>query len=367
MLLSIRFLCFYVFFCTLYVTIYGQQVSNQDKLSITMFGDYYYNLQRDTLSTTLNNAVFNDANNLNGFKYRRLYFTYNHNFDNRFSAKIGFDSDQESNTSNGKFGFFVKDASLTWDSIFGQISLAFGLINIPTFSISENWWGHRFLEKTITDLRKYESTRDMGIALKGSFAQNKIFYSAMLGNNSGSKLEIDRFKSLYGLLGYNPSNYFVISLSYTYHFLNKGLDLYDTISPMNWLNKDKSLWTFFIGYQKENKCSTGIELFYFLQKHALNTGSHFENYGSYGATFYLTYQLNKKFSFTGRVDYFEPNNHTLSTHDFRLFGLIACNVQINNSIIISPNILSEFYEKMLNGTQIKPAITPRITFYWKYQ
>ena len=244
-----------------------------------------------------------------------------------------------------------------------NISLSLGLISIPTIYTSVKWWGHRFLEKTITDLRKYEATRDLGIALKGNLAHNKFFYFAMLRNNSGSKPEIDRFKSLYGVLGYNHSKSLVFTLSYTYHFFNKALVLYDSILPMNWLNKDKSLWTFFIRYQKDNKFSIGTELFYFIQKHDLNTGSHFENYSSYGATFYFTYHLHKKLSFTGRVDYFEPNNHTLSTHDFRILGLMAYNVQINNSIVISPNILSEFYEKMLDGTKIKPAITPRITFY----
>lgn len=356
-----------VFYINVFFTLINlQKAYSQDKLNVMFFGDYYYNAQRDTLSTTLNNAVLNDANNLNGFKYRRVYLTYNHKFDSRFSAKIGFDSDQESNTTNGKFGFFVKDAYLNWDSIFKNASLSFGLLCIPTISTSEKWWGHRFLEKTITDLRKFESTRDMGISLKGSFAKNQFFYTIMLGNNSGSKVEIDRFKSLYGVIGYNPSKSFIFSLSYTYHFMKKSLDLYDTLPPMNWLNKDKSLITFFIGYQKENKFSTGLELFYATQKHDLNTGFGFDDYSSYGATFFVNYAFNEKLSFTGRVDYFEPNNHRLSTHDCRIYALWACNIHVQKSIIISPNLLSEFYEKMSNGTKIKPAITPRITFYWKY-
>lgn len=85
------FLCLIVFI--LNIATKGQEVSNQGKLSITIFGDYSYNIQRDTLSTTLNYAVLNDANNLNGFNFRRLYLTYNYKFDRRFSTKIGFDSD----------------------------------------------------------------------------------------------------------------------------------------------------------------------------------------------------------------------------------------------------------------------------------
>jgi len=72
------------------------------------------------------------------------------------------------------------------------------------------------------------------------------------------------------------------------------------------------------------------------------------------------------YSFTGRIDYFEPNHHSLATHDYRIFSLVALNIQVYKSIVISPNIIAEFYEKQSNGTKIQPGITPRITFYWKY-
>lgn len=338
----------------------------QGKFSALMFGDYFYNVQRDTLATTLNNAVLNDAKDLNGFKYRRIYLTYDYKFDSRFSTKINLESDQEANTSNGKFGFFVKDANLKWDSVCNNISLQVGIISTPTFVSSEKWWGHRYLEKTITDLRKIEGSRDFGVSLNGSTNNNKFFYTIMLGNNSGNKVEADRFKSIYATMGYNVSKNMVLSLSYTHHFLKRSLDLYDTLTPIRWLNKDNSLITFFVGYKKENKFSSGIELFYQTFNNNFNTGQAFDTYHSYGATFYADVYLNDKLSLTGRVDYYEPNDHSKATNDRRIYGLLSCNVQLNKSIIISPNVVSEIYDKLANGTKIKQAVTPRITFYWKY-
>lgn len=348
-------------FSLIYVCLFGQ-----GNFSALMFGDYFYNVQRDTLATTLNNAVLNDAKDLNGFRYRRIYLTYDYKFDHRFSAKINLESDQEANTSNGKFGFFLKDAYLKWDSLYKNISLQVGIISTPTFIISEKWWGHRYLEKTITNLRKIEESRDFGISFNGTTSGNKLFYTIMLGNNSGNKPEIDRFKSIYATLGYNISKNMVLTLSYTYHFYKKTLDLYDTLAPYRMLNKDNSLITFFTGYKIEDKFSMGIELFYQTINNNYNTGEEFVTYHSYGGTFYADIYLNEKFSLTGRIDYYEPNDYSKATNDRRIYGLLSYNVQINKSIIISPNVISEWYEKLANDTKIKPAITPRITFYWKY-
>jgi len=344
----------------------GVKGFSQGKFSALMFGDYFYNVQRDSLATTLNNATLNDAKDLNGFRYRRIYLTYDYKFDNRFSAKINLESDQEANTSNGKFGFFLKDAFLKWDSICSNMSLKVGVISTPTFTISEQWWGHRYIEKTITDLRKIEASRDFGLALDGKLASDKIFYTFMLGNNSGNKSEIDRFKSIYSLIGFKPSDNFIFTLSYTYHFLKKSIDFYDTTGTGKLLNNDNSLLTFFGGYKVENKFSCGFELFYQTLNNRFNSGTSLDTYHSYGATFFVDYYLNDKFSLTGRVDYYEPNDHSKATNDKRIYYIFSGNYKLNKNIFISPNVLMESYDKLASGKTIKTGITPRITFYWKY-
>ncbi len=338
----------------------------QGKFTALMFGDYFYNIQRDSLAPTLNNAVLNDIKDLNGFRYRRINLTYDYKFDQYFSSEINLESDQEANTSNGKFGLFIKDAFLKCDSIFKNNSLQIGIISTPTFATAEKWWGHRYLEKTITDLRKIENSRDFGIALNGNSNNNNIFYTLMLGNNSGNKTETDRFKSIYTSIGYNFKKKMVFSLSFTYHFYKRSIDFYDTIPPIRMLNKDNSLTTFFVGYKNENKFSIGIELFYQTVNHSFNIGYSFNNYHAYGGTFYADIFINNKLSITGRTDYFEPNDHSKATNDIRIYGLLSCNLQLNKFIIISPNVITEWYDKLANGQKIKQAITPRITFYWKY-
>jgi len=345
---------------------YSQQTNQKGTFSALMFGDYYYNIQRDTLATSLNFAALNDAKNLNGFRYRRIYLTYDYKFDPKISTKITLESDQEANISNSKLGFFLKDAYFKWDSLFFKSSLIIGIQSLPTYYYSEKWWAHRFLEKNINNLRKTEESRDFGVSLSGNFLKNKWFYHLMVGNNSGNKTEIDRFKSIYSLIGFKPNNHFLFTFSYSHHFQNRTLDFYDTSSTMQLLNKDISLLNFFAGYQIKDKLFFGLEAFYQRFKHAFNSGNSLDDYDSYGTCFFVNYKINNTFSLTGRVDYYEPNHHILATHDYRIFSLLAFNVQVYKSIIISPNVLAEFYEKQSNGTKIKPSITPRITFYWKY-
>ncbi|NSW44610.1 MAG: hypothetical protein HPY79_02115 [Bacteroidales bacterium] len=353
-------------FCLVFYFSYSQQANQKTSFSALMFGDYFYNVQRDSLATSLNFASLNDAKNINGFRYRRIYLTYDYPFDQRISTKITLESDQEANTSNGKFGFFVKDAYIKWDSSFFKSSLIVGIQSPPTYLYSEKWWAHRFLEKTINNLRKTEESKDFGLSLNGNIFTNRWFYHVMVGNNSGNKTEIDRFKSIYSLIGYKPNNHFLFTLSYSHHFQIRTLDFYDTSSTIQLLNKDISLLNFFVGYQIKDKLYFGLEAFYERFNHAFNSGSSLDNYDSYGTCFFVNYKLNNTFSFTGRIDYYEPNHHILATHDYRIFSLLATNVQVYKSIIISPNIIAEFYEKQSNGTKIKPSITPRITFYWKY-
>ncbi|MCX7954472.1 MAG: hypothetical protein N3A01_04690 [Bacteroidales bacterium] len=361
-MVTIKFLILFIL-----LTVYLSSFS-QGKFSALMFGDYFYNIMRDDSISKANGAILKDEKNNNGFTYRRIHLTYDYKFNSKIFTRVNLESDNESTITNGKFGFFIKDAFIQFDSVYSNISISSGIITTPIYNISERWWGNRFLEKTITDLRRFASGRDLGVSVSGSFVDKKIFYVLMVGNNSGNKIETDRFKSIYTQVGYNYFDRFIIYSTFTYHFLPRIVDTYDTIPPISTLNNDRCLITLFAGFKLKNKISTGLELFIQSNNNSFNSKEKkkLENYYSYGGTFYISYSLSKLITLVERIDYFDPNALVEVNNDRSFYNIFAINIKIKNDITISPNILAEFYENLNNGYTLKPSITPRITLFWKY-
>lgn len=350
------------------ISIYSYAQDNgKSKISGLVFGDYYYNEVRDSGATTLANAVLNDAKNLNGFQIRRIYFTYDYLYSQNLETRIRLENENKTFVTSGNLGIYVKDAYIKWKKILGYHSIILGIQPCPTFETAEDIWGGRYLEKPITNQRYLAESRDFGLSITGQTdSAGTLYYQLMIGNNSACKTELDRYKALYGVIRYGFFKHFVTTISVNYIFLPKVKNFYDAILPMNLLTNDKTLWSFFVGYRKENSWSIGMEAFLMDWQHMLNTGADFKSLKSYGLSLFSTIYLNKKISFTGRFDYYEPNKYKESTHDHRYWALFSTNFKLSKQWVISPNVIAEFYEKLQNNTKIKPGITPRITFYWKY-
>lgn len=185
--------------------LFSQEVVNNGRISGYMFGDYFYNAARDTGISTLSNVVNGGKKDLNGFQLRRVYFTYDYDISESFATRFRLEADQAANTSDGKIGVFVKDAYLTWKNIFKGSDLTFGIQPPPAFEVSESFWGNRFLEKTIMDVRGIVPSRDIAVSLKGKFDQEGVLkYWAMIGNGSGNRPELDKYKRFYAHIQYTP-------------------------------------------------------------------------------------------------------------------------------------------------------------------
>src|SRR5258707_5106243 len=188
------------------------------KLSGEMYFDYFYNIQqRDT-----------SKKDLNGFQFRRIYFTYDYaiasNFDTRFRVEV----DQSALTSNGKIGEFVKEAFLKWKNVFEGSDLITGLSPTPTWYVSEDAWGYRSLEKTIMDLRGIGSRTDLGVDLKGKLSEDGMFnYFLKIGDNSGQTPETDKFKRYYAMIHIKPGANVQLSLNAYLDAETPKLDLSD--------------------------------------------------------------------------------------------------------------------------------------------
>ncbi|MGK9369641.1 hypothetical protein ACSSWA_12125 [Melioribacter sp. Ez-97] len=320
------------------------QISAQNlpKLSGLVFGDYFYNVQQND----------NGKNDINGFQFRRIYFTTDFKISEKFSTRFRLESSWQSSN----FNTIVKDAWLKWNDIFEGSDVIVGLSPTPAFSISEEAWGYRFLEKTILDYNKIVSSRDMGLDLKGNLTSNgKIKYWLKIGNNSKSGLESDKFKRYYSMLQFNPAK----NLTFTAYFDYASSGLIEDGFTNSFKKNNSIVSAVFAGYSYKD-LNLGIESFYRKIENNFHksTASPLSDQNSYGVSVWSHFRLNEKLKLVCRFDYFEPNSD-LSKDENSLI-LLAADFLPDKSVHFAPNI-----EIVTYGSG-DPDIVPRISFYWKF-
>ncbi|MBI3503099.1 MAG: hypothetical protein HY063_15035 [Bacteroidetes bacterium] len=227
------------------------------KFSGQVFGDFQYKASSPdstNLRTYPSKAQYAFANGYDNkyssFEFRRIYLGYDYNFTEKFSAQ--FLLSHESNTgldAAGQRTVYIKAANIRWKNIFKGTDAVFGQQATPTWgTFTEAIYGHRWVEKTISDMRGLASSNDFGLSLQGKYKDGKVGYEAMMGNDNGGKPENDNFKRFYGNLWAK--------------FLNKRLilDLYSDyeltqLSPngpgLEHSTKSKMLTKAFIAWQQE--------------------------------------------------------------------------------------------------------------------
>jgi hypothetical protein len=344
---------------------YSQKEINKGKFSGYMFGDYYYNAARDTGITSMSNVANGGVKDLNGFQFRRIYFTYDYNISDVFSTRFRLEADQSANTSNGKIGVYVKDAYLQWNNIFEGSNLIFGIQPTPTFEVSEGIWGNRFLEKTIMDLRGIAPSRDISIALKGNIDKQGIFkYWLMYGNGSGNMPETDKYKRYYVNLQINPIKQLTATI---YADLKARPDIKDPTNisnPQSTIANNDLTYAFFIGYKEKDSYTFGVEGFMNTRQNGIINGTDVKDKNGIGITAFVSCNLLKELELVGRYDYYDPNTNSDFKGDSRNWFLFSLNYKPDEKVTISPNFIIETYESLPNGRSFDASITPRITFFY---
>jgi hypothetical protein len=379
----------------------GKDDFPKTKISGLIFGDFYYNMSRDTAfnpenpgnAMMGNNAAFGKPNE-NSIQIRRIYFTYEHKASKNVEALFRLESDPATKTGDNKFGVFVKDANISYRYFKGH-AIQFGLFSTGSWEVAEGFWGHRYVEKTITDLRKYTSSRDFGIGLNGKIDSiGKFRYRIMYGEGSGVNNPVaDYYKRLFICIQYSP----ILELNaknevekeLTFHLFSdfKGqaskVNDYYTADGKNgpWsFNGNARHFTFLAAYKVKNKYSLGLETFMNTESHGYkNTDSkEYLDRSGIGISVFGSLFLKEKHEVFGRYDYLNPNIHS-SDHakgDARNYVILGYAYMPAKNLSISPNVLIETYEKRKdanfgsNGSvtdlTYKPSVTPRLTFYYTF-
>lgn len=338
---------------------FAQDDINNGKISGYMFGDYFYNIQRDTAISSIPNKALSGEKDLNGFVFRRIYFTYDYDISKSFSTKFRVEADNSTTTPNGKLTIFVKDAFLKWKDVFANQDLIIGIQPTPAFEISESFWGYRSLEKTIMDLRGYVSSRDFGISLRGKLNEKgSLGYWAMYGNNSGVNLENDKYKRYYLHFYVKPIENLTATI---YGDLRSQKSVLNPVNLSGTLSRNIYTAAFFLGY-KNKTVSFGAETMYQVKENDRQTLTGIENRSGYGISLFGSAKLSGQTAIIGRYDFFEPDDNRMASADRVNYFILGLNYMPAEKVMIIPNLQVETFE----NKNYKSSVTGRVTFYWAF-
>jgi hypothetical protein len=353
--------------CSIFQGVTAQETSTpKEKFSGYMFGDYFFNFERDTAISRLSNVATGGEKSYQAFQFRRIYFTYDNNISDNFTARLRLEADQGALTSDGKITTFVKDAFLRWKNIFQGSDLYFGIHPTPAYDISESFWEYRSLEKTIMDLRGIVSSRDFGLALRGKLDDAGIInYWAMVGNNSANKPETDKFKRYYLTFWFKPTKELQATVYGDYKAQASINDPTSTMNPPATLSHGVLTTAAFVGYGTP-EYHVGVEGF--LQSAANGyrepSATSLTSMSSAGVSLFGWYKVQSELSLVGRYDYFDPNTNGNAKGDARNYFLGGVAWWPNSRVSIIPNVQVETYESLPSGQTFDPSVTGRVTFYY---
>ncbi len=341
----------------------------QGKFSGYVFGDYFYNIARDTsfANASLPNAALQGTRSMQAFQIRRIYFAYDNEISEHFMSRFRLEADQVANTTDGKIGVAVKDAFLKWKNIFSGSDLIFGLQPTTAFEISEGAWGARYLEKTIMDLRGIIPSRDLGVALRGKFDDEGVYnYWVMISNGNGQRPAADKYKRYSLTFHIRPASRLQFTLTGDYRDKGDITDPSSTSIPKSTVSNGVLTEAVFAGYANPESYSVGVEAFMQTTFHGFAdpVSASLQNRNAVGISVFASANLRSDLIAIGRYDFFDPNTNTNAKGDSRNYFMGGLTYKPDKNVSITPNILVETYEASPNGRTYAASVTGRLTLYY---
>ncbi|TAL58505.1 MAG: hypothetical protein EPN85_11515 [Bacteroidetes bacterium] len=341
-----------------------------------VFGDYYYKVHSDSMDRGIG-EYSKLKENTNAFELRRVYFGYDYSISEKFSAELLLSNEKNYDASSNRT-VFIKAANVRWKNFIPKNDLIIGQSSTPAWSfVSEKVWGYRSVEKTITDMHKAGNANDLGVALQGKpDSVGNIGYNFMIGNGTGSKIENDVFKKVYGEVYFK--------------FLNKKLilDLYGDyeLTHAKPYRKSKMTNKLFLAYQAE-KLTVGVELLKQKQENyttytdsVLGQSSQVDVSLFSAAVFVRGNILKDKLSFFFRADVYDPDSEynadyvysgSYSAYHTEIFSVFGLDFTPNKNVHFIPNIWYASYQSRLKNASGKMKLdydlVPRFTFHYLFK
>ena len=354
----------------------------QGKFSGYMFGDYYYNVGRDSLfnhtapGANASASSAPGAKSFQAFQIRRIYFAYDNDISEQFTTRFRLESDQAATPggsstvgtgdelAGSKIAPFVKDAYLTWKNIFAGSNFTFGIQPTGAFDISESAWQYRFLEKTIMDLRGIIPSRELGVSLRGKLVSDgMVNYWVLVGNdNSGNNVALDKYKRYSLNLQFKPMSNFQATVYLDYK------DAADKLISGSLKSNSTTVEALFLNYWQPYIFNLGFEAFMSSQANAFTPAGSTTpgSLSGLGWSLWGSYNLMPELAVVARYDSYDPNTNSAANAkgDSRGYLVAGLSWKADKNVSISPNILYETYETPTGKSSIDPSVTARLTFYY---
>jgi len=329
------------------------------RISGYLMADYYYNAAGDphhgynAAGADSGKVQIDGLNNqpitkdLNGMQFRRVYLQLDNDLSARFSTRVRLEADGKSLTSDGKFGVALKALYVQAKSVLPRMDVYAGLVSVPFFDVTEEFWAYRSIEKVLPDFRGYSPSADMGLEAKGFVDDNHVFgYTALIGNGQGQKTETNRQKRISGSAPVRWKDW---------HF-EPYVD-YENIFG----GQDRFTWQTMLGYDTPYHGAIGWVVTNQVQHTPVGPYKELR-----GQTFFMRVQPKDVLGAFVRWDIFRPNSRTANRVD-QNFYIAGIDWQPYKDIHIMPNIESMQY--VAKGTGIVPPhhdLQARLTFYWRF-
>lgn len=323
----------------------GNLFASDGKISGYMFGDYYYVAAHHD----------EDLRDKNGFQFRRIYLTYDQALEQGFAIRFRIEMNNAGDfASKSKLTPVVKDAYLKWKH--SRHSIIVGISSTPTWVTVEKVWGYRSVEKTPLDLQKLGSSRDFGLAFKGSLdSQKRLTYHFMFANGSSNGSENNAGKKVMLSLGAKLSKNVIVE-GYADFEERPGSSNRTTLQG-------------FAAYQRRN-FRIGAQFAHQIRQ----VGAGVDDLKLQIASVFTAVQLsNRTWAFARFDRTFDPNpdGAKISYLPFDAsaksnFFLAGLDFRPIDTVHIMPNIEATFYDKV-SGERPDADVIPRITFYYVWK
>ncbi len=308
-----------------------------------VFGDAYWVAASDN----------GEVENQNGMWFRRIYLTFDFTLSDTWSARLRTEMNSKGDfVSKAKLEPSAKDAYLRWKNDRHQVLI--GLSGTPTWGIVEGFWGYRSVEKTLLDLQKIGSSRDIGLAAKGSLDQEKkIRYHVMLANGNGTSTETNKGKKALLSLSFHPSSALTLEVYGDYD--DRPGD------------SDRMTLQGFVGIRGS---SGRVGLQYAYQRRNVASGA---NVALNALSVFGALPLSDKVNGFARIDRMfdvNPDAGSISYLPFAedarsTLALVGIDIAAHPKVHFMPNFEAVFFDAE-DGDDPDPTIMPRLTFFYTF-